>query len=191
MENLYKLKYLKYREKYLNLKNELGVINNVAGFGAANIQASKMQRDRIKKDKEKREKEELERELKRKQDEFDALPEEEKKIFLEKQQKEKNNNECINRQKRKEQEEINNKNNKMIVEKYKKELLDKYEVTKTKSCGFMGCRNFSSFISDLNNILISNTINPDVIRMIKKDPEVIKWQREILTKRSECKCLVL
>ena len=196
MENLYRLNYLKYKEKYFSLKNGLGInVSNGAGFGSgALIAHSSQQNDRLARQKKKKQQDELKKqqdELKKKQDEFDALPEEEKKIFLEKKQREKNDTECIDRQKRKEKEERIRKNNELIVEKEKKQLLDKYNVCKEKSCGFMGCRNFSSFIDEVNNIILAKYDKTSVQDILKNDPQIKEWKKDIFTKRSECKCLVL
>ena len=77
------------------------------------------------------------------------------------------------------------------MEKEKKQLLDKYNVCKEKSCGFMGCRNFSSFIDEVNNIILAKYDKTSVQDILKNDPQIKEWKKDIFTKRSECKCLVL
>ena len=62
MENSYKLKYLKYKEKYLNLKHDLEIINGGLGATAATSYSARMQRESAARARKEREREERERE---------------------------------------------------------------------------------------------------------------------------------
>lgn len=144
-EDIYKLKYLKYKKKYLDLQSKVG-----AGVGA--IAASRrIQQESARRQREHREQREAEARARIREEEarFNALPEEEKQRIL---------------QERKEAEErriaeleerirIRKQNDLIRAEPLIKQINDLHSNTLNSQCGFSGCRNISSNIKTIKKLL--------------------------------------
>ncbi len=184
-EEIYKLKYLKYKKKYLDLQSKIGA----GGFAAAS-QVRRMQEDAARKRREREEKE-AEAKAKRLAEEarFNALPEEEKqKILQERREAEERRQARIAEEAKiaEENRRIKLEADKLQAEPLIKQINDLHTSTVSTQCGFTGCRNINSNIKKINDLLNQiREINYQVA------DEVTNKLNESTEKQKKCNCITL
>lgn len=175
----YRLKYLKYKKKYLDLQSKIG-----AGFPVGHVR--KMQQDTIKRQKQRREREEQENSRRLAQERFNALPAEEKERIL---QERRIIEEEANAKKQAEYQEslrIKKQNDRNYAESLIKQINDLHSNTINAQCGFKGCRTISSNIKKIKKLL-------DEIKLIDNEiaNSVISKLNESTDKQKKCNCITL
>ena len=177
-EEIYKLKYLKYKQKYLELKSKVG---GVGGIGARSHIKRRRNNERDEREEQRQlqiAKEMMARRLE--QERFNALPEEEKAKILEERRvaEEKRIAE------RKEQLRIQKEKNIANAEPLIKQINDLHTNTLNAQCGFTGCRKINSNIKNIENHLnkireFDNEIADSVIIKLNESTD----------KQKKCNCI--
>ncbi len=186
-EEIYKLKYLKYKKKYLDLKNIGGAVPNASAALAARRQQEEARKRRVRKEQERKEAEE-----KRKAEEearFNALPEEEKQKILKerKEAEEKRKAELAAEAARaEERQRLKLEADKVKAEPLIKQINDLHTSTLSSQCGFSGCRNISSNVKKIKELIsqireINDQIADGVVSKLNESTE----------KQKKCNCISL
>ena len=191
-EEIYKLKYLKYKKKYLDLKNKIGAGYPNGAEEARRQEELKRQeearRQRQRRERQKREAREAEARAKKLEEEakFNALPQEEKdRILLERKAAEEKRQAELAAEAKRAQEV------KKQFEKYKTESLinkvnELHGNTLNAQCGFSGCRNISSNIKHIKELINEiREINEDIAN------QVVNKLNESTEKQKKCNCITL
>ncbi len=202
-EEIYKLKYLKYKKKYLDLQSKVGAGGvGVAGVAAitavpAAMVVMKHQND-AKNDAKRRSEENAKRsaEAKRREDErrakkqeeeakFNALPQEEKNRILKERQEA--------AEKRKAEYEHEAEKNRLYRIEYKKaqaeplvkKINELHANTLNAQCGFSGCRAINSNVEDIRAMIdhIKEEISEDIAKSL------INKLNESTEKQKKCNCV--
>lgn len=186
LEDIYKLKYLKYKKKYLDLQSKVG-----AGFPAAAI--VKRQQDDARRQRQKKEKEDREAKAKayklEEEARFNALPQEEKNRILQERKaaEEKRQAEIAEEAKRAEERlKLKRESDNKKAEPLIKKINELHGNTLNAQCGFSGCRNMSSNVKQIKELINEiKEINVDIAN------GVTNKLNEATEKQKKCNCITL
>ena len=184
-EEIYKLKYLKYKKKYLDLKSSGGA----TGFVAVSV--AKRQQDEARRRKKREEKEAIEKARKQKEAEekaqFEALPPEvQAEIVKEKERKriEQEEKRKAEEAERKKAEETKYNNDMTQAEPLIKQINELHKSSIDAQCGFSGCRAINSNIKKINDLIAEVRVINGLIANNIQDK-----LNESTDKQKKCNCI--
>ena len=176
-EDIYKLKYLKYKKKYLDLQSKIGG----TGFAAV-AAANRNQQENARRHREQLAKKEADTRARKSNDEarFNALPEEEKQRILQEKKAadEKRIAESEARIRLKKQKDLEQ------AAPLIKQINELHGSTLNAQCGFSDCRNINSNIKKIQELInqisdISNKLADDVRSKLNESTD----------KQKKCNCV--